>query len=264
MSVCIVAEYPWRNIRNMPGLELPGVVVCSDTRVLHGRQVTPWLASKQKPVAKNIFVCYTSSNLFATLTAVDASLGTRSVSRIGKALRQAHENYGGASEMLAVVWTRKLPPQVLELMPPSYAPTVRRGVVGIGDRAVLVWVRDNFPEDDQTEEQQAFLERLRTRVSESIVFPEPHYPIEQASMQVVAALTEGIRVAGGPSVSLPVQAAVVNNGSARALDVMMSPDARTFEEVTIRDRDATLPSLRPIRVAEDRIRRTALQIIPGS
>jgi len=261
MSVCLVAEYPWPQIRHLRGLEMPGVVVLSDTRLstLDGRPLTPWIVAKQGALKKNVFACYTSTNVGVTIRALNASVPRHNVKSIGTALRDMHERYGGATELLVVVWTRKLQPQVLELMPPRYVPRKRTGVVGIGHRAVLEWIRQNLPDVGETERQQEFLESVRDRMP-GTEFPEPHYGIDQASMQLVAALYEGITQAGGPTVGLPVQLALVHMGKVRIENVAMTPDLKAWEEVAILPSQVRMPKLPLVRTETDDTARTAVQV----
>lgn len=262
MSVCVAAEYPWFNIRHLRGLELPGVAVLSDTRVTSSRgTIHPWVAAKQKPLKRSIFVCYTSSNVAVTLHALRQALSRRDVKAIGRSLREAHERYGGVAELLTVVWTRKLPPQLLELMPPDYAPRRRRGIVGIGDRAVLAWLQENFPDPSlRVAESQDLMEALREASAGKIEVVKPHYGIEQAAVSIVAAFSEAIRLAGGQSVGLPVQLAVINGGTARPVDLHMTKDLGSWEEVAVLPHKTNLPNL-PLAYGEvDLTPRTAVQL----
>ena len=260
MSVCIAAQYPWPQIRHLRGLEPPGVVVLSDTRLSSsGGRVLPWVAAKQGSLKRNIFVCYTSSNVAVTSRALAASVASRDVKRIGSTLRDAHERYGGATELLVVVWRRKMPPQVLELMPPLYRPQRRTGVVGIGDRAVLGWFKDILPDLKQVEKQQEFLEAMRERMH-GAVLPEHRYGIEKASMQLVAAFHEAILRAGGPTVGLPVQVAIIHLGRAWPLNAAMTADLEHWEEVAILPSQVNVPSFRLVRTPVDRSPRSAIQL----
>ena len=261
MSVCLVAEYPWPQIRHLRGLEEPGVVVLSDTRLSSpdGRPWTPWVVAKQGAVERNIFVCYTSSHVGVTIRALSATVSRRDVKRVGAALRELHQRHGGATELLVVVWRRRQRPQVLEVMPPGYAPRKRTGVVGIGDRAVLEWIRENLPDVAETERQQKFVESFRGRMP-GIQVPEPRYGIDQAAMQLVAAMYEGITQAGGSTVGLPVQLALVHRGEVRVENVAMTADLTTWEEVAILPHQLKMPKLQLVRMAEDNAKRTAVQI----
>ncbi len=63
-------------------------------------------------------------------------------------MRAHHEKWGGLTELLAVVWHRdKQSPQILELMPDTYEPRPRHGVIGIGDDAVLRRFKELLSED---------------------------------------------------------------------------------------------------------------------
>jgi hypothetical protein len=236
-------------------------VVLSDTRLStpSGRPLTPWIAAKQGAVKRNIFVCYTSSNVGVTIHALRASVPRRNVKDVGATLRDMHARYGGATELLVVVWTRKLRPQVLEVMPPKYVPRKRTGVVGIGDRAVLEWIRQNLPDVAETERQQEFVESMRDRMP-GMQLPEHRYGIDQASMQLVGAFYEGITKAGGSTVGLPVQLALVHRGEVRAENVAMTADLKTWEEVAILPHQLKMPKLPLVRTTADNAARTARQI----
>jgi len=250
MSVCVAAQFPWFNITHLPGLDMPGVVVCSDTRVVRGLgKVLPFFASKQNLLSRNIFVCYTSTNVYATFQALGNSFGTKNVKAIAASLREAHSKWGGYTELLAIVWTRKFPPQILELMPPGYGPKPRSGIVGIGDREVLTWMRDNFPKPNVEAPISAdALEKAREFFGE-FTLPEPSFSIDEGGLQVVAAFSEAISQVGSPTVALPIQAAVINRGTVRPLSVHSSGDLESWTELTIgRDR-LSMPKLSPVRVS---------------
>ena len=84
----------------------------------------------------------------ATVRAVVRCSGTSNVKRLGEILRESHEKYGGVIELLACVWVAGGEhQQILELMPPSYEPRPRSGIVGIGDRDVLRRFKEIFVED---------------------------------------------------------------------------------------------------------------------
>lgn len=260
MSVCIVAEYPWRQIAHLQGLEIPGVVVLSDTRLTaSGGRVLPWIAAKQGPLKRNVFVCYTSSNVGVTLRTLSASVHRRDLRAVGAMLRELHERYGGITELLAVVWKRNFQPQVLELMPPQYIPRKRTGVVGIGDRAVIEWFTANLPAVDETERQQHFLDEMRARMP-GVTFPEHRFGIDQAAMQLVACLHEGITQVGGVTVGLPVQLALVHMGQVRVENVVMTADLTTWNEVAILPTRIKMPKLPLARTTVDDMPRSAVQI----
>jgi len=265
MSVCVVAEYPWSAALPQAQQEPPGVIICSDTRVTAGGgQLLPWMCSKQEPVAKNILVCYTtSSNAAATIRALKDTPTPWSLAAIGESLRNTHGRYGGTAELVAAVW-RNARHQILELMPPDFRPLLRRGIVGIGDRQVLEWFRENFvdvpPPDAAAGFSPQALESLSRMIGRPVELPPPRFPIGQAALSVAAAFVEGIRVAGGSTVGLPVQVMTVQSGEIRAWGVTATVDQTQWESVTI-DRDhVRVPKAKPPACPQDRDRRTAVQL----
>ncbi len=89
-----------------------------------------------------------SSNVDATIRALLRCAGTSNVKRLGSILKESHEKYGGATELLACVWsTGGHSQQILEVMPPSYEPRPRTGIVGSGDPKVLKRFKEIFRED---------------------------------------------------------------------------------------------------------------------
>ena len=119
VSVCVVAQFPWSAIRSVTETEPPGAIICSDTRITaDGQKIIPWFCSKLEPIGKNLAVCYTSSNAAATILALKTVGQYSNVKRVGNSLRDAHERYGGITELIAVVSRRDQAPQLLELMPP--------------------------------------------------------------------------------------------------------------------------------------------------
>lgn len=267
MSVCVVAQFPWSTIRSVTTNEPPGVIVCSDTRIVAGKKVIPWLCSKQEPIGKNILVCYTSSNAAATSFGLKRVRHDSNVKRIGISLKQAHERYGGITEAIAVVWRRHQTPQILELMPPRYIPRPRQGIIGIGDREVLHWFCDNFvadpPEDLVTPPPPALLEAIAQAMGHPFVLPPARFPIKQAALQVAAAFTEGIRLAGGPTVSLPVQVMTISDGQVRGHGISASADLENWESLTAEREEVRVVRPNPPTLKkreQDEVPRKAMQL----
>lgn len=106
MSVCVVAQYPWKAIRTLIGPEPPGVIMCSDTRIVEGRSLKPFqfLLAKQYGLSRNLIVCYTSSNVDITIKALDECAGTSNVRQLARTLKERHARFGGVTELLACVW----------------------------------------------------------------------------------------------------------------------------------------------------------------
>ena len=266
MSVCIVASYPWERIRDQQGLSAPGVVLCSDTRVTYGGVVGPWMIAKQSLVARNILVCYTSSHVEATSIAIHRCLGTRDVKRIGQELRSAHESSGGFTEMIAIVWRAKSPPQVLEMMPPTYIPKHRTGIVGIGDGGVLDRFRSEFPADLNPPQEVEGLAQISAawerQFGERFELPSPSLPIEDAALKIVAVLADAITMVGGPTVALPLQLMTVVRGRVEQLQATSSANLEVWDDLTTR-RDRTKFALpRPARGEPWRGKRSAVQLLP--
>jgi hypothetical protein len=81
------------------------MIMCADTLVVKGQSFEPFdfLLAKQYGLSRNLIVCYTSSNVDATFRALLRCAGTSNVKRLGSTLREVHEKYGGATELLACV-----------------------------------------------------------------------------------------------------------------------------------------------------------------
>jgi len=222
-----------------------------------------WLFSKQRLLAPNILVCYTTNNGAATTLALNSNWGARNLKRIGAALRETHERYGGLTELIAVVWRKRIPPQILELMPPHYVPRSRTGVIGIGDPAVLEWFRLNFraapdpPYVPSTEE----LESLSRAVGSPVTYSVPPYTIDEAALNVGAALSEGIRQAGGITVGLPIQVMTVARGAVRTIPITSTTDLKTWEDLTVDPSGVRVPAPNPPVVAKDPRPRSASQLV---
>src|SRR5437870_1672294 len=74
MSDCVVAEYPWKRIRGITDLGASGAIVCTDTRLTLDGKPHSILIAKQRSSGKNLIVCYTSSELRVTTTAINEAL----------------------------------------------------------------------------------------------------------------------------------------------------------------------------------------------
>lgn len=268
MSVCVVAEYPWGAIRALSEREPRGAIVCSDTRISNGRRVISWLCSKQEPIGKNILVCYTSNNATATIFGLSRVRTHWNLKRIGESVRTAHESFGGFSEVIAVVWRKAQPPSILELMPAKYEPHPLTGIVGIGDGDVLQWFRNNFVPDPTPKllasrpPQEALDSFARQFGHPPIHLPPLTYSIDQAALAVAAAFSEAIRVAGGPSVSLPVQVMTVSGSHVQAWTVHSTADLKTWEKVTAERQDVRIPGGLPPRMRQFNGSRSATRLFP--
>lgn len=266
MSVCVVASYPWAKIAGLADLDEPGVVVCSDTRATQGSDVLIWKFSKQRLTAPNILVCYTTSHGAATTAALQQSWGRRDVRRISEALKVSHATYGGLTELLVVVWRRGGTPQILELMPPSYRPQPRSGIIGIGDPGPLEWFRANFEEDPRPRLELStptpeLVFAVAQHFGEPIEFPSVRYTIRDAALSVGSALTVGIQTSGGRTVGLPIQAMIVHRGEVEQIPIVMSSaDLKDFSSVTVEHHETKLPAPVFPRIPLDGARRRATQL----
>lgn len=243
MTVCIVAEFPWAAIATVTKAERPGAIICTDTRVTtSGGGVVPGVWAKQEQVARNIVVCYTSSNLDATATALAGIIQTRTVRRIGIALRTAHKRQGGFTELLAVVWRGDCPPKILELMPPVYEPRPRRGIIGIGNDDILRSFREQFFEQPRPDLLQPMTEEGRATLSRAIgrqVQP-PRYSVNDAATNVAGALIEAIQLCRKPTVEIPIQLSSICGRRVTFSRLAVSADTgKTWTQVSAGPREAT-------------------------
>jgi len=114
---------------------------------------------------------------------------------------------------LACVWeTGGDRQQILELMPPSYEPKLRSGIVGIGDRDVLKRFKEIFREDPSPhlpiEATPEMIENISKAVGYRVDFGS-RFPITQAIAQITSDFTEAIEEVESPRVALPVHALTI-------------------------------------------------------
>jgi hypothetical protein len=265
LSVCVVAQYPWPRISDLATSEPPGAILCSDTRLStsSGKAFAAFW-SKTEPLGHNIVVSFTSNNAAATVWGLEKVKKEWRPNRVAESLRTAHSKYGGFSEILAVVSRKGQAPAILELMPPDYQPKVRHGIVGIGHRGVLDWIRQNGSDDVPPEKRWTppaeVVESLARTVGHPVSFRAPSFTIEQAAMHVAAPMSEAIRLAGDATVALPLQVVTVSDGVARTLSITSSADMQTFEDVTIERDKVRLIRPQPPIVAPFHGRRKATQL----
>jgi hypothetical protein len=188
------------------------------------------------------------------------------VKRVGQALKEQHDAFGGFTELLAVVSPGTAAPQVLELMPQDYKPTPRAGIIGIGDGAVLNWITENFPTDPPHDAASALspeaIASLMRVVDGPITLPAPSFTIDEAALRVTAALSEGIREAGGPTVDLPLQVMTVEAGGLiRAIGIGSTADLETWDDVTAESTDLVFPKLALSPMPRFHTHRTAVQVL---
>ena len=206
--MCIIAQYPWKAVAhligdNPPGFEPPGLIMCTDTLVVESQSHKPFdfLLTKQYGLSRNLIVCYASSYVDVTMRALRRCKGTSNVRRLGSVLRELHTYYGGVTELLACVWsTGGQAPQILEVMPPSYEPRPRTGIVGVGDRTVLEKFKEVFTKE---------IEHICK------VYAPPSVPfgmqlsIGGATAFIDSVLSEAIEEVKSPTVALPTHALTI-------------------------------------------------------
>lgn len=246
MTACIITEFPWAAIAGVTRSERPGVIVCTDTRVINetGGGIVPGKWAKQQQIAHNIFVCYTSTNLGATAAALKEVNGTRDVARIGIALHTHHGRQGGFTELITIVWRRDLVPQVLEQMPPNYKPRRRRGIIGIGDGDILQSFREQFFEEPRPDLVQSISEQARASLAQAIGRPvePPRYVIDDAAANVGSAFVEAIRICRKPTVEIPVQLSCIDGGRVAFSRLAVSPDlGKTWTHVAAVPHEVKIP-----------------------
>lgn len=266
MTACIACEFPWAAISTVSKSEQPGVIICTDTRVTKGKDiVVPGAWAKQEQVARNIVVCYTSSNLAATATALASVVRTKSVRTIGIALKNVHKRKGGFTELLAVVWRGDGVPKVLELMPPEYEPRPRRGVLGIGDADILQSFREQFFEQPRPDLLHPMTDEARASLSQAIgrPVPPPRYTVNDAVTTVASAFVEAIRLCRKPTVEIPVQISRITDGRVTLSKLAVSADAgETWTQVSAGPHEATPYPPGPAVTRPYLARLTALQLFP--
>ena len=267
MSICIVAKYPWQAVEPLAAGEPSGVVVCNDTRVTRGKVPVPTvILSKQLELGRNMAVCYTSSNLFATSRAFAESFRTRDLRKVGDSLRSTHQDFGGATELLAVVWRRGRDPQILEVMPPKYQPKPRSGILGIGDPGVLNWFQENFcpiirPPTPVL--SASAIESLQSTIGGAIDPPRSRFNINDAGLQIATAFTEAIAGGGGPTVGLPIQYLIFTAAGIRRLGMAGSDDeGSSWSTITADPSALSFPKWERNKTQQDPSPRTARQLFP--
>jgi hypothetical protein len=264
VSVCIVAQYPWRAVATLigaegaepPGFEPPGLIMCSDTLVVKGQSLEPFdfLLAKQYGLSRNLIVCYTSSNVDGTMRALLRCAGTSNVKRLGSILRECHTRYGGATELLACVWsTGGHAPQILEVMPPSYEPRPRTGIVGIGDRKVLKKFKDVF-----TKEVEHI---LKVYVPPSEPFGN-RFSIGSAIGFITAALSDAIEEAKSPTVALPVHTLTITKRGYSPFQALerSAGNPGTWRPLTTQTEKLSILEPIALRVPKDFAPRKAVQL----
>ena len=163
-----MAKYPWEAAKAISTDEASKVYILTDSR-LHskGQPQSQYQTIKQVILARNLVVCFASQHVFATAEALrnklndpstrglNSQASERDVNRLGRMLLEQHKTreLGGFSHVLAALWPKgSTVPKLYQLMPPSYKPDEREGIVGVGDDDVLMRFKDLLP--DQLERQR--------------------------------------------------------------------------------------------------------------
>ena len=277
MSVGIVATYPWQAILSL-GIEGPPCAfIITDSRVSFkvGEKYVPndhLQLSKQRVFSDNLIICYTSVNLYVTTRALDIAENASakpSVKRIGEYLKQEHEQYGGLTELLAVVWQANSPvPQLLELMHPDYVPKPRQGIVGIGDRYVLERFKELFQNPPPSALQlveSAELAKNHPKLFENL--PSGAIQIDSFEKQTVAeigaALTQAVEEANSDTVGYPLEINSLSKQGLVPINISIRrKDIGTWERVSAESKDLSLPSNPPQHSERQKGRTSAVQLIP--
>lgn len=265
MSVCIIAQYPWRAAEPFTAGEPAGVIVCNDTRVTVGQRTIEVIFPKQFKLARNMAVCYTSSNLYATTQAFAQSFHSHDLRKVGRALYKAHKVFGGTTELLGVVSRRGRIPQVLELMAPKYEPLPRSGILGIGDSGALDWFKGNFnpiypPPTPAL--STAAMESLQRAAGRPLEFLPSRFRISDAAVQVAGALHESIIRGGGHTVGLPIEVLTFTADGIFRGRVATLPDGGVWTTITADPSALRIPPMSPCKIQVDRSHRTARQLFP--
>lgn len=263
MTACVVAQFPWTAISNVTKLETRGIIACSDTRLTKNKEPVSGVFSKQGKLPSKHYICLTSSNLYATLSALKKVDKTKNVKKIGNALREIHDKYGDITEMIVIVSRRFQSAKILELMPPNYKPMHRTGVIGIGDRAVLQSFRENFFEQPRPDLLQPPLPPEGRRNLERITdmpYTPPRYRINDGTLNVIQALSEGIRIANSLTVGLPIQAVYISNCIVQPVNAHISSDGEIWKQITADRKNVQIPHCRPFSMENDAEKRTTQQL----
>jgi hypothetical protein len=265
MSVCIVAEYPWKAIKDVIAPERPGVIICCDTRAVRGGRPISHLARKCRPIGRNIVVCYTSNNLGATTEAINSILNKADVRRLGESLRKHHEKFGNYTELLAVTWRDQNSPQILEVMPPLYVPKPTSGIVGIGDRAVLDHFASTFKDKPDLSSKVPYTPQHAEDLFKSFNVkykPWSIYPLDEAAVAIAGEFSLAVEVAGGPYVGLPFVMWTVRNRKITEWNqaYSYSPKTDAWTPIGLNGRDMGVPPGPPPKGQQERVKSSAVRL----
>jgi hypothetical protein len=242
MTSCIVAQYPWLAISHITASEPPGAIVCTDTRMTKrgGIRVNGDFA-KQGRLTTSMHACYTSDNVSATNLALTRVRNNWVAADVGRALKMAHEKYGGFTELIVVVRRKNEAPKILELMPPAYIPGSRTGVIGIGDPKVRQSFRTYFIKEGRANyvpPSAEVLERMTQRFGPMKLV---NYRILDAANNVAQALVEAIKQEQPLTVGLPIQLATIEIGGVKWSVIFSSSDSKSWNKESAGPEDVRLP-----------------------
>lgn len=237
--MCLVATYPWREIREDAAGQPPGAIVCSDTRLTRlSRPPAPMEGAyaKQYLVGPTLYVCFTSSNVSATAHALSHRKAMRGLKFLGERLQLVHEERGGLTQLLAVTFKAPKAPRVYALTPPAYTPVRRFGVIGIGAPRVLEWVRENrAPVPREPEELTLYREQLRAANPNNFIAQPAKHGLQNAAMRLAAVLQEAIREVHDATVALPLHVSTFSHGEREEMEIAMSnEDVTRWQAITVR------------------------------
>ena len=285
MSVGIVAKYPWEAISNLGIKEPPCVFIFTDSRVSNNYgPIDNLRLAKQRVFSDNLIVCYTSSNIYVTTSALDRVEGApttsgigststhRDVRRIGKFIAEEHKKYGGITELIAVIWQKHYPaPQMFDVMPPKYEPEPRQGGIGIGDDKVLSRFKELFrnppPGVLQMIESAELLKSypsLLEKIPLETTLP-PVIPSFEAAAEpeIGAALTQAIEEVNSTTVGYPLEInRMTKQGIVpRGMSIRRIAIGR-WERLTAGQGELTLPRKSPKVSKRLKGRNSAVQLFP--
>lgn len=242
MTSCIVAQYPWSAISPIIGSEPPGAIVCTDTRITkRGGIREKGDYAKQGRLTRNMHACYTSSNVSATNLVLTRVRNNWTVADVGRALKTAHEEYGGLTELIVVVCRRNEAPQILELMPPVYMPVPRTGVIGIGDPKVRQSFRKYFIKEGRANYVPPSPELLARITQQFGQIKLVSYRIHDAAINVAQAVAEAIKIEQPSTVGLPIQLATIENSGVKWSAIFSSSDSKSWNKESAGPKDVRLP-----------------------
>jgi hypothetical protein len=239
-------------------------------------EIYPFFTAKQLELLPNLVVCYTSTNLYATVAALNEFKEIRKVTgkvkdlqQFGNSLRNYHTRYGGIAEVLAVIWRRpNFEPHVLEVMPIQYLPKQRCGGVDIGDKQTLqrflqIFQRElSFALSNLSPPKMApeVLEAWAKRLGDADPFRRP-LTLRNAATLIVGSLSDAIKEANSPTVGLPLQGTLITHVGIIPIGASQRHlDSGTWKRLTFEMKELTLPSNKPSPTKFPQYECTAMQL----